>query len=286
LNLGFFKQGLDERGYQEGRHYFIEARFADADRRQLPALAKELVDLGVDVIVTIGSATTRAAKKATVTMPIVMTGSANPVEGGIVMSLSHPSGNVTGLAHSASPEIAGKGLQLLKEAAPQISRVAVLVGIVNNNHYIDILRPAAEHLDITLLVHELKDVKSAADYDSILASIIAERADAIFAFPEFITYKYHDALMRFISTTYPVPTMFQDFTYIEKGGLISYYANFYDLRRQSAEYVDKILKGAKPADLPVRQPSRVELVVNLKTAKMLGLTIPQSILGFADRIVE
>ena len=286
LNLRSFKQGLDERGYQEGRNYVIEARFADTDRRRLPALAKELVDLRVDVIVTVGTATTRAVKKITANIPIVMTGSEHPVESGLIVSLSHPGGNVTGLTHNAGPEIAGKALQLLKEAAPQISRVAILTGSIKDNPYIDNQRKVGEYLDITLLVHNLNDVQSAADYDAILSSIIAERADAIFVFPDFIVHKYSDALVQFISTTYPVPTMFQNPIFVERGGLMSYYTSFDDLRRQSAYYVDKILKGAKPADLPVQQPSRFELVLNLKTAKVLGLTIPQSILGFADRIIE
>jgi putative ABC transport system substrate-binding protein len=177
-------------------------------------------------------------------------------------------------------------LQLLKEAAPQISRVAILTSSINNNPYIDSQRKVGEDLNITLLVHSLNDVQSAADYDAILASIIAARADALFVFPEFIIHKYPDALVQFISTTYPVPTMFQNPIYVERGGLMSYYTNFYDLRRQSAYYVDKILKGTKPADLPVQQPSRFELVLNLKTAKVLGLTIPQSILSFADRIID
>jgi len=200
LALKFFKQGLAERGYEEERNYVIEARFANTDRRQLPALAKELVDLRVDVIVTVGTPTTRAAKNATAIIPIVMTGSENPVETGLVVSLSHPGGNITGLTHNPGLEIAGKGLQLLKEAAPQISHVAILTESINAP-YIDIQRNVGENLKLTLLVHELKDVQSATDFDAILAAVIAERADALFVFPEFVAIKYQDALVQFISTT-------------------------------------------------------------------------------------
>jgi ABC-type uncharacterized transport system substrate-binding protein len=286
LDLKWFKQGLAERGYQEGRNYVIEARFADADRRRLPALAKELVDLRVDVIVTVGTPTTRAAKEATTTIPIVMTGSEHPVENGLIISLSHPGGNITGLTHNPGPEIAGKGLHLLKEAAPQISRIAILTNDININPYVDIQRKVGKELNITLLIHDLKDVQSAADYDAILTAIIAERADALFVFPDFISIKHQNALVQFISSIYPIPAMFQNTFFVEKGGLMSYYTDFHDLRRQSADYVDKILKGAKPADLPVQQPSRFELVLNLKTAEVLVLTIPQSILGFVDRIID
>jgi ABC-type uncharacterized transport system substrate-binding protein len=284
-NLAFFKQGLGELGYREGENYVIEARFADLDRSRLSALAKELVERKVDVIVTIGTTTTRAAKKATATIPIVMAGSQNPVGNGFVASLAHPGGNVTGLTHNAGFEIAGKGLQLLKQTAPQISRVAVLADDSRNNPYINLQREIARGLDLAILVHELGGVRNADDFEAVLAAMVKERADAVFVYSDFVFGRYKDRFIQF-SVRYRVPTIFQNANYVEAGGLMSYYTSFKELRRQAAGYVDKIFKGAKPGDLPVQQPSRFQFVVNLTTAKALGLTLPASILAFADRIIE
>jgi putative ABC transport system substrate-binding protein len=287
--LAAFQQGLDGLGYLEGRNYIIEARFADTDQSRLPALAKELVDRGVDVIVTVGTPTVRAAKKATATIPIVMAGSNNPVENGLVASLAHPGGNVTGFTHTPGAEFNGKGLQLLKDAAPNISRIAILAD------YGDIpweqfpqaraLSSAAKDLEITLLHHSVNGVKSEADLASILSKIVEERADALFVFPEFVNNKYEKAILDFASTN-KLPSMCQNTNFVERGGLLYYYTDWDALRRRAAAYVDKIFKGAKPADLPVEQPSRFELIVNVKTAEALGLTIPRSVLALADKVIE
>jgi len=272
------RQALGDLGYTEGRNYIMETRFADTDRARLPALAKELVAAGVDVIVTIGTPTVGAAKEATVTIPIIMAGSTDPVELGLVASLAHPGGNVTGVTHNPGPGFTGKGLQLLKEAAPNTSRVAVLA----TSQSLDQL---AAHLKVTILVHEVGGVRSRSDFDAILSKVIEEHADALFVSPDFVNGKYQSAISDFVSTN-RLPCMCQNRPLVEAGCLLYYYTDFFALRRRAAAYVDKIFKGTKPADLPVEQPSKFQLIVNLKTARALGLTVPQSILAGADELIE
>ena len=286
-DLDAFRQALGQLGYVEGRSYAIEGRYADARNERLPALAKELVDRRVDIIVAIGTPPVVAAKNATSTIPIVMAGSADPVEHELVASLAHPGGNITGVTHSPGPAFAGKGLELLKEAAPSISRVAILwdSSAVHEGPSLDAQRAAAAEMHVALLPHDVKDVKSADDFDPILATIRQEGADALFVFPNFINSKYAKAILHFASVN-RLPSMFQVTFPVEDGGLMSYYTDWLSLPRRTAIYVDKILKGANPGDLPVEQPSKFNLVINLKTAKALGLTIPQSILVRADRVIE
>jgi putative tryptophan/tyrosine transport system substrate-binding protein len=285
-DLETFRKALSELGYVEHRNYVIESRFADTDWDRLPMLAKDLVDRGVDVIVTIGTPTV-AAKAATTTIPIVMAGSEYPVEGGLVASLARPGGNVTGVTHSPGPEFAGKCLQLLKEAAPNIANVAVLwdSGALNQGISLDAQQAVARNLQLTLLPIDVKDVKSAEDFGSILFKIGEEHADALFIFPNFVNDKHAQAIVDF-ATARRLPSMFQTHSIVRKGGLISYYTDWNSLRRRAATYVDKILKGARPADLPVEQPSKLRLVINLKTANALGLTIPLSIMVRADEVIE
>ncbi len=285
--LAIFRKALGELGYVEDRNYVIEARFADADWDRLPRLAKELVDSGVDIIVTIGTPPVAAAKNATSTIPIVMAGSEAPVEQGLIASLAHPGGNVTGLTHNPGPEFNGKCLELLKEAAPNISRVALLWdgGSPRGYRMIDVLQATARDMQIALVVHDVKGVRSAEEFGSILSAITEERADALFATPTFVNQKYAQAILDF-ATAHRLPSMFQIAEYAEKGGLLSYYSDWVDIRRHAAVYVDKILKGAKPADLPVEQPSKFRLIINRMTAKALGLTIPPAILLRADEVIE
>jgi putative ABC transport system substrate-binding protein len=286
-NLETFRKALTELGYVEGRNYVIEGRFADTDWDRLPRLAKELVDSGVDIIVTIGTPPVAAAKKATSTIPIVMAGSADPVEHGLVASLAHPGGNVTGVTHSPGPEFAGKGLQLLKEVAPNISRVAVLwdSGGLHEGLSLDAQRPVARDAQIALLAHDVRGVKSGEDFGLILSAISEERADALFAFPNFVNGKYGQAILDFV-TAHRLPSMFQDDGFVEKGGLLYYYTDWLNLRRRAATYVDKILKGGRPADLPVEEPSKFQLIINGKAATAIGLTIPPSIRARADEVIE
>jgi putative ABC transport system substrate-binding protein len=285
--LDAFRNALSELGYVEHRNYIIESRFADTDWDRLPRLAKELVDRGVDVIVTIGTPPVAAAKAATTTIPIVLAGSADPVEHGLVASLASPGGNVTGVTHSPGPEFAGKCLELLKEAAPSISRVAVLwdSGGLHEGISLDAQQAVARDLHLMLLPNDVKGVKSAEDFGSILSTIGQEHADALFIFPNFVNDKHGHAIVDF-ATEHRLPSMFQDDWIVKKGALLSYYTDWLNLRRRAATYVDKILKGASPADLPVEQPTKFELVINLKTAKTLGLTIPPSIMVRATEVIE
>ena len=281
-----FREALGKLGYTEGRDYIIDARYADTDQSRLPALAKELVDRGVDVIVTIGTPTVFAAKEATAMIPIIMAGSNNPVGLGLVAGLANPGGNVTGFTHTPGPEFAGKALQLLKDAAPNISRIAILADTVFTWEVrLPGLSSAAKDLELILLFHNVNGVKSETDFDSILSKIAEERADALFVFPEFVNNKYEKAILDFASAN-RLPSMCQETSFIERGGLLYYYTNWSELRRRAAAYVDKIFKGAKPADLPVEQPSRFEFIVNMKTAEALGLTIPRSVLALADKVIE
>jgi putative ABC transport system substrate-binding protein len=214
-----------------------------------------------------------------------MAGSADPVEHGLVASLAHPGGNVTGVTHTPGPEFTGKCLQLLKEVAPNISRVAVLWDSGALHEGLDAQRAVARDAQIALLAHDVKGVKSAADFGSILSAISEEHADALFAFPNFVNGKYGQAILDFV-TAHRLPSMFQDDGFVEKGGLLSYYTDWLNLRRRAATYVDKILKGVRPADLPVEEPRKFQLIVNRKTATALGLTIPPSILSRADEVIE
>ena len=279
-NLNAFHQGMQGLGYAEGRHYVIEARFADTDRSRLPALAKELVELSVDIIVTIGTPPVRPARNATATIPIVMAGSTNPVELGLIASLARPGGNVTGTTRTPG-NLFGKGLQLLKTAAPNISRVAIL----HHDANAEALRSDGESLQLIVLPHNIAGVQSQREYESILSRILDERADALLVPAEFINTKYYDVLADFTIRN-RLPSICQDFYFIERGGLLYYFTDIFDVRRRAAVYVDKILRGAKPADLPVEQPSRFQLIVNMKTAEALGLQLPLSILAAADRIIE
>jgi putative ABC transport system substrate-binding protein len=287
-DLEAFKGALAELGYIEGRDYRIDARYADTDISRFPALAKELIADDVDIIVTIGTPTVFAAKAATATIPIVMAGSDNPVEHGLIASLRHPGGNITGVTHNPGPHFFAEALELLKEAAPKISRVAVLWGTPGGIHpelTLDALRAVAPELGLTLLTHDVGDVRSDDDLAAIFSEITKEGADALFVYPTFVAEKYSSAITGFASAS-RLPAMYQDTWFIEVGGLMSYYTNWLSLRRRAAFYVDQIIKGAKPADLPVEEPATFELVVNLKAAKAIGLSIPPSILTRADDVIE
>jgi ABC-type uncharacterized transport system substrate-binding protein len=285
--LAAFEQRLKELGYVPGRNLVIERRFADTYWNRLPGLAQDLVRQDVDVIVTIGTATVMYAKKATTKIPIVMAGAGEPLELGLVSSLSRPGGNVTGVAHNPGPEFAGKSLELLKDAAPKISRVAILwdSAALHENPSLEGQRTAAQSLGLSLLIHDIADAHTDTEFATVLAAVKAEAAEAMFVYPNFIAAKHRRAILTFL-TTNRLPSMFQDTSFVEQGALFSYYTNWGDLRRRAAEYVDKILKGAKPGDLPVEQPSKFELVINVKTAQAFGLTIPPALLLRADRIIE
>jgi putative ABC transport system substrate-binding protein len=216
-----------------------------------------------------------------------MAGSADPVEHGLVASLAHPGGNVTGVTHSPGPEFAGKCLELLKEAAPGVARVAVLwdSSTLHEGLSLEMQRAAAAKLGLVLLPHDVNGVSSGDEFARVLAATREEGADSLFVFPNFVNGKYGHVITAFAAAN-RLPSMFQETSYVTIGGLMSYYTVWLNLRRKAAVYVDKILKGANPGDLPVEEPTDFELAINLKTAKALGLSIPPSILARASVAIQ
>ena len=279
-----FLQGLRDLGYVEGRNVVIEFRSAEGKLERLPALAAELVALKVDVIVAPPTVAALAAKQASSTLPIVTTGSADPVMSGLVTSLARPGGNVTGLSY-LSEELGGKRLDLLKQAVPGVSRVAVLwrPGATSERTEKDMLKDlevAARGLGVR---PQFVEVRGPEDIDRAFSDMTRARADALFVvgFPMLSAERRR---LIDLAAKNRLPTVFPQRQSVDAGGLMSYGANLADLHRRAATYVDKILKGAKPGDLPVEQPTKFELVINLKTAKALGITIPPSLLLRAEVI--
>jgi len=279
-----FRDTLRQLGYVEGQNLLIESRFADAKVDELPRLAADLIQRKVDLIVTIGTPTTQAAKDATTTIPIVMGGSADPVEHGLVVSLARPGGNITGVTHSPGPQLAAKGIELLKEAVPKISHVGVLWDSsgIHEGLSLQEQQRAAPTLGINLLAI---DAKTLPELTAALSQMKRDRVDGLFVFPNFINGKHAQLILDFASTN-RLSTMFQETWWVEKGGLMSYYTNWDRLRERAAVFVDKILKGANPGEIPIEQPTKFDLVISVKTAKMLGLTIPQSLLLRADQVMQ
>jgi putative tryptophan/tyrosine transport system substrate-binding protein len=278
-----FREGLRELGYVEGRTIVVEYRFADGKPERLPALAAELVRVKVDIIVTAGPIPTRAAKEATSTIPIVMVYDDDPVGNGFVASLAHPSGNITGLS-ALAPELSGKRLELLREIVPKLSRVAVL-GTSTQPGYTQVLREtklAGGALKVKLQYLDVLDPK---DIETAFRAAGKGRDDAVLTMTSAILYAQR-ALLAARAVKSRLPAIYHQSQFVEDGGLISYGVSFTDLDRRAATYVDKILKGRKPADLPVEQPTKFELVINLKTAKQIDLTIPPNVLVRADRVIR
>jgi ABC-type uncharacterized transport system substrate-binding protein len=278
-----FRQGLRELGYVEGKNIVIEWRHAEGKLDRLSELAAELVRLKVEMIVTAGPVPTRAAKAATSTIPIVMTQDPDPVGNGFVASLARPGGNITGLS-TLAPEISGKQVELLKEIVPRLSRVAVF-GTSTIPGYAQRLKEtelAAGAFGVQL---QYLDILGPKDIESAFRAASKGRADAVLALgsPVFILQRIQIADLAVKSR---LPAIYDRREFVEDGGLISYATSFTDLSHRAATYVDKILKGAKPGDLPVQQPTKFELVINLKTAKQIGLTIPPSVLARADRVIK
>jgi ABC-type uncharacterized transport system substrate-binding protein len=278
-----FRQRLRELGYIEGKNVVIEWRPAEGKFDRLPALAAELVRLKVNIIVTGGPASTRAAKAATSTIPIVMAQDNDPVANGFVASLARPGGNITGLA-TLSPEIGGKRLELLKEIVPKLSRVAVLGTSTDpaNAQLLKEVEFAAGALGVKLQYLDVLDPK---DIETAFRDASKGRAEAVLALasPVLISQR---AQLADLAVKSRLPAIYYSTEYVEAGGLMTYGVNLNDLHRRAAVYVDKILKGRKPADLPVEQPIKFELIINLKAAKQIGLTIPQSVLYRADRVIR
>jgi putative tryptophan/tyrosine transport system substrate-binding protein len=277
-----FRQGLRERGYVEGKDVLIEQRYADGNLDRLPALAGDLVHLKVDVIVSASAAGTRSLKEATNTIPIVMTSDTDPVGNKFVTSLARPGGNITGLSILA-PELSGKRLELLKEIVPKLSRVAVL-GTLNSTTA-EVLREievAGAALKVQL---QYAGVRGPEDIEAAFREATGGRANGVLVLNSAPLNSRRIQIVS-LATRSRLPAIYAVPEYVEDGGLMSYGASYTDLYRRAAVYVDKILKGAKPADLPVEQPKKFEFIVNLKAAKQIGLTIPPNVLARADKVIR
>ena len=277
------RQALQELGYVDGTSVSYFGRWAEAKRDRLPVLAAELVGLKVDLIVTLGGAAAEAAKEATSTIPIVLVGGGDPVGTGLIASLARPGGNVTGITDQAT-ELSAKRLELLKEAIPKASRIAVLWNADNRAMRLQYqeIEKAARVLGVTILP---LGVREPDDFSVAFAAMTRERPDALFLVTDVLTNLNRRRILDFAATD-RIPAMYEFGFLVREGGLMSYGPDAADGFRRAAVYVDRILKGAKPGDLPVEQPNRYYLLVNLKTAKTLGLTIPQSILLRADEVIQ
>jgi len=276
-------QRLRELGYLEGRNLITERRYSEGQAERFPQFAAELVRLKVDVIIVITTPAALAVKRATTTIPIVFPTAIDPVGAGVISSLARPGGNITGLT-TQSPDLVAKRLQLLKEAIPGLSRVAVLWNASNpaNAGPWREAQDAARALGMALLSQE---VRGPADFERVFAVMARERPDGLLFIRDGLTLQHGAQVVDFV-TRKAIPSMFEGSELAAAGGLMSYEANVADLLRRGAILVDKILKGATPGDLPFERPTKFELVINLKTAKALGLTIPPSLLQRADQVIE
>lgn len=283
-NLHAFRQGLAELGYAEGKNVVFEVRYASGNLDRLPALAAELAGLKVDVILVAGGTVPAlAAKEASTTIPIVMTYVGDPIARGLVVSLARPGGNITGLT-SISPDLAGKRLELLKETIPSLSRVGVLWNPASQGSTANFKETEVVARSFRLKLQSL-EARSPAELERAFKTAIMERAHALIVVESVLIGTHRSRIVEF-ATNSRLPTMFAQGIGVAAGGLMHYGPNFPDLHRRAATYVDKILKGSKPADLPVEQPTKFEFVINLKTAKQIGLTIPPNVLARADKVIR
>jgi putative ABC transport system substrate-binding protein len=278
-----FREGLRELGYEEGRNIAIEYRWADGNYDRFPALAEELIAAKVDAIVTAGTPAALAVKRATTTVPLVMVAVGDPIGTGLVSSLARPGGNLTGLS-SIAPDLEGKRLQLLREVLPALSHVAMFVNSLNPFHVSSMkqARAAAQAMGIKLQLH---DIPKSEDLDDAFAAIRKERPDALLILADRVFLHNRQRMMDFTNEQ-RLPNVNAYKELVEVGGLMSYGPSYEDMHKRAAIYVDKILKGTKPADLPIEQPSKFTFIVNLKAAKALGVTVPSQLLGLADQLIE
>ncbi len=280
-----FRQQLRELGWVEGRNIAIEFRFADGRNERLPALAEELVRLKVDLIFANPTPSALAAKKATSTIPIIGTSLTEPVAVGLVASLARPGGNVTGVSYAFDMNIFGKQLELLKDVAPKARRVAVLADPTSGPTYsrmLDATTAAGKSLGVELQVLE---VRQPADFDGAFTAMARERAEALLVMGHPLFFLNRQRLAE-LAVKHRLPSMSTQEQWVDAGGLMSYGPNFVDMYRRGAVYVDRVLRGAKPGDLPIEQPTNLALVLNLKTAKRLGLTIPPALRERANQVIE
>jgi len=282
--MGSFLEGLRTLGWVEGRDFVIDSRYAEGYTDRLPGLATDLLGLKVDVIAAGGRTAAMAAKNATGTVPIVMIGAGDPVGLGLVASLSHPGGNLTGVAFDVGLETFSKSLEILKEALPKVHRVAVLSNPANPGQALAVnsIRTAAASLRLQVQFLEARDPNH---LERAFAALTRERAEALLILTDTMFIGQRKRLAE-LATKYRVPSMFGVREYLEAGGLISYGPSLTAAFQRAAYFTHKILKGARPADLPIEQPTRFELIINLKAATLLGVAIPQSLLVRADHIIE
>ena len=286
MNREAFLQGLRDLGYVEGQNILIEYRMADGRVERLPELAAELVRLDVDLIVAGATPAGRAAQQATKTIPIIVNAMGDPVRDGLVASLPRPGGNITGTTF-LGPELVPKRLALLKEFLPRISRVAVLrhPGVFNERTMTDMLNQTTDAAATLGVILQFVDARKSEDLDRAFSTMARERAEALLPFPSTLFFAERRRIVE-LAATHRLPAMFNAREFVELGGFAAYGANLDDLFRRGAAYVDKILKGAKPSDLPVEQPTKFELVVNLKTAKSFGLSVSPSLIARADEVIQ
>jgi putative ABC transport system substrate-binding protein len=279
-----FLRGLRERGWIEGQDLIVERRWAEGKNERLPALAAELVQRKVDVIVAAAEPAALAARYATSSVPIVILLVGDPVGSKLVASLARPEGNVTGMTFTPTLKILGKRLALLKEVVPHASRIAILSKPANPSHALELREVEAAARPLRLQLHRL-EVRSPEEFDSVFAAMVRERPDGLLVLVDSM-FGMHRTRLADLAAKHRLPTMHGVREFVEAGGLMAYGVNLVDYVQGAASYVDKILKGAKPADLPIGQPTKFELVINLKTAKALGLTLPPSLLQRADQVIE
>ena len=281
--VGSFRDGLRELGYEEGRNITVKYLWADGKYERFPTLVAELIAAKVDVIVTAGTPAALAVKEATTTVPLVMVAVGDPVGTGLVKNLAQPGGNLTGLS-SVAPDLEGKRLQLLQNVVPKLSRVALFFNSLNPFHVVSMRQASAvaPTLGITLQPH---DIRTSEDLDGAFAAIRKERPDALFILADRVFLHNRQRLMDFAEQQ-RLPSVNAYEELVEAGGLMSYGPSYEDMHRRAAIYVDKILKGAKPGNLPIEQPTKFTFIINLKSAKALGLTVPPLVLGLADRLIE
>jgi putative tryptophan/tyrosine transport system substrate-binding protein len=283
VRIDAFRQGLRDLGYIDGKNILVEELWAEGKADRLPALVAEIVRRKVDVIVSVGPTVTRALKQANVTTPVVMAFDDDPVGSGFASSLARPGGNITG-SSSLSPGLSAKQLELLKEIVPKLSRVAVLGSVIHPG-----TAQSLQEMELSARAFKVQlqyvDVADPSQIETAFGTARKERVDAVLVLTSIATNLHRRGIVDLAGKN-RLPTIYFTAEWVEAGGLVSYGASYPDLFYRAASYVDKILKGAKPADLPVQQPTKFELAINLKTAKTLGLTIPPSLLARADQVIE
>ncbi len=278
-----FRQGLQELGYVEGQNLIFEYRSADGNNGRLPGLASELVRLNVDVIVTRTTVAALAAKKATQTIPIVMAACGDPLGSGLVASLARPGGNITGLS-SVAAELTGKRIELLKDMVPKIARISAIFNMTNPIHVTEWSEAEKAARSVGILP-QLLDVRKQEDIERAFDTARDQHADALLVGADTLTELNHTLIIE-LAVSHRLPAIYVWREFVDAGGLIYYGPSYPDLYRRAATYVDSILKGTKPADLPIQQPIKFEMVINLKAAKALGLAVPLSLIDRADEVIE